>query len=164
MSLLAFALALAAAAQDAPARSADAEILSLFDAVCVRGGDAPAGFQPVEWSSFPAELRFMNTYGHGGTFLRAETGGRVVYIARTAGPGHDSLAAGEQRCGVAIRGANFSRLLRAIGDQLRTRPIEISLGGMRNVVFPAEQGALSVSEAEGGWIIVRAYGISMRAN
>ena len=159
-----FALALAAAAQDAP-RSADAEILQIYDNVCVRGEEAPAGFQPVEWSTFPAALRLLNTYGHGGTFLRREGEGRIVYIARTSGAGHDSLVASERRCGVAIRGANFDRLARAFGRQLGGRPFgPMNMVGHKVIMFPSSPlGLLSVSEADEGWIIVRVYDMSMRA-
>ncbi|HEV2817251.1 MAG TPA: hypothetical protein VGW40_08555 [Allosphingosinicella sp.] len=153
-----------AAAQDPP-RSADEEILQIYESVCVRGEEAPAGFQPVEWSEFPEALRLMNTYGHEGTFLRREGDGRLVYIARTSGAGHDSVVASERRCGVAIRGASFDRLARAFGRQLRTRPMRMNMIGHQVIMFPASPlGLLSVNEADEGWIIVRAYDISMRAN
>lgn len=161
--LITAALALAAAAQEAP-RSADAEILQIYDSVCVRGGDAPAEFQPVEWNTFPAALRLMNTYGHGGTFLLRDAGGRTVYIARTSGAGRDRFVEAERRCGVAIRGANFDRLVRAVREQLRVRPLaSMRIGGQQIVMFPSSPlGMLSISEADQGWIIVRAYDISLR--
>ena len=154
-------LALAAAAQDAP-RSADAEILEIYNAVCVRGEDAPAEFRPVEWSTFPTELRLLNTYGHEGNFLLRDAGGRTVYIARTSGAGRDSIVAAERRCGVAIRGANFNRLARAFARQLGVRPLEMNMLGHKVVMLEAPQGVLSINEAEQGWIIVRAYGVSFR--
>ena len=154
-------LAVSAAAQDAP-RSADAEILQIYNAVCVRGEEAPAGFQPVEWSAFPQALRLMNTYGHEGTFRMRDGGGRTVYIARTTGAGQDSIVAAERRCGVAIRGANFNRLVRAFAQQLRVRPLEMGMLGHKIAMLQSPPGVLSVSEAEEGWIIVRAYDVSFR--
>lgn len=160
-SLIAAFLALAAAAQDVP-RSADAEILEIYNSVCVRGEEAPAAFRPVEWSAFPEALRLLNTYGHEGIFLLRDAGGRTVYIARTSGAGRDSLVAAEGRCGVAIRGANFNRLARALAQQLRVRPLEMNMLGHKVVILASPQGALSVNEAEQGWIIVRAYNVSFR--
>jgi hypothetical protein len=154
-------LALAAATQDAP-RSADAEILDIYNAVCVRNENAPAGFRPVEWSTFPPALRLLNTYGHEGNFLLRDAGGRIVYIARTSGAGHDSIVAAERRCGVAIRGANFNRLARAFARQLGVRPLEMNMLGHKVVMLEAPQGLLSINEAEQGWIIVRAYDVSFR--
>lgn len=160
-SLIAAFLALAAAAQDAPP-SADAEILEIYNTVCVRGEEAPAGFRPIEWSAFPPALRLLNTYGHEGLFLLRDGGGRTVYVARTSGPGRDSIAAAEGRCGVAIRGANFDRLARALARQLRVRPLEMSMLGHKVVILQSPQGALSVNEEEQGWIIVRAYNVTFR--
>lgn len=164
MIIFFLALAAAAAAQDAP-RSADAEILELYTAVCVRGEEAPAGFQAVEWSAFPAALRLMNTYGHGGAFLTRDAGGRTLYIARTSGAGQDRIVEAERRCGVAIRGANFDRLTRAFREQLRARPLaSMRIGGHQIVMFPSPpRGVLSVSESDEGWIIVRAYDMSFRS-
>jgi hypothetical protein len=158
---IAIVLALAAAAQDAPA-SADAEILHIYDAVCARGEGAPTGFRPVEWSAFPPALRLLNTYGHEGIFLLRDGGGRTVYVARTSGPGRDSIAAAEGRCGVAIRGANFDRVARTLARQLGVRPLEMNMLGHKVVILQSPQGALSVNEAEQGWIIVRAYNVSFR--
>ena len=152
---------LALAAQDTPA-SADAEILQLYQAVCVRGEEAPEGFEPVEWSAFPQALRLLNTYGHEGVFRIRESGGRTVYIARTSGAGHDSFVAAERRCGVAIRGANFDRLARTLARQLRVRPLEMSMLGHKVVMLELPQGVLSINEADEGWIIVRAYNVSFR--
>jgi hypothetical protein len=159
--LLALTAATAGAARDAP-RAADAEILQIYDAVCVRDQGAPDGFQPVEWNAFPDALRLMNTYGHGGIFLHRDSGGRAIYIARTSGAGHDQMVASERRCGVAIRGANFGRLVTAFGQQLRVNPISMRMVGHQVAMFQSPQGVLSVSEAEEGWIIVRAFNMSFR--
>lgn len=163
-------LALAAAAQEPPASAApaapasmtDAALLALFDDVCTRGRDAPAGFRAVEWSSFPEALRFMNTYGHGGTFLRGEEGGRTAYIARTRGEGHLDPGT-ETRCGVAVQGASHDGLVAALGTRLRTRPVgPIVLGGLSNTLFVSDAGAVSVSQADGEWVIVRTFDMTIR--
>ena len=152
---------LASAAQDNRA-SPEAQVLALYDAVCVRSAEAPAGFQPVEWSSFPAALRLLNTYGHAGTFLRGEVDGRILYAASTTGPGRDAIAAGERRCGVAIRGANYSRVVSTLSRQLGVRPMEMNMVGHKVAMLRSPQGVLSVNEGDEGWTIVRAYDVTFR--
>jgi hypothetical protein len=142
--------------------SPEAQVLALYDAVCVRSAEAPAGFQPVEWSSFPAALRLLNTYGHEGAFLRGEVDGRVLYAASTTGPGRDAITSGERRCGVAIRGANYSRIVRTLAGQLRVRPMEMNMVGHKVAMLRSPQGVLSVNEADDGWTIVRAYDVTFR--
>ncbi|HYG29466.1 MAG TPA: hypothetical protein VD887_04545 [Allosphingosinicella sp.] len=153
-----FALALAAA-QPAPAEAAtaaradSAALLELFDRVCLRGEDAPAGFAPVEWSAFPEPLRLLNTYDHAGTFLRSEAP-TLTYVARTRGPAH--MAAGvESRCGAAVRGADtrdvVARLARMTGAQVMP---PMATGGMTMTMLMGD-GAFTVYSTEDQWVIVR---------
>jgi hypothetical protein len=155
------ALPAPAAAQDGRS-SPDEQVLDLYAALCVRNTGAPAGFVPVEWSSVPAELRLLNTYGHAGTFLRGEADGRILYAARTTGPGQDSIAAGEHRCGAAVRGADLDRVARMLTRRFRARAMPMNLGPIRATLFQSEQGVISLSEADDGWIIVRAYDVTFR--
>ncbi|HYI63575.1 MAG TPA: hypothetical protein VEW71_01680 [Allosphingosinicella sp.] len=172
-AVLAPALALAAtaplaAAQTAPPPPAivaaadqarDAAFLALFNRVCMENQEPPRGFETIEWSAFPDDLRFMNTYNHGGTFLRSEQEGAVLYIARTRGPGHMSPGI-ETRCGIAGQSADHDRLVAALSAQLGAdpgRPLE--MGGMTTSMLVSRSGAVSVTRTPGAWIIIRNLGI-----
>lgn len=153
-----FALALAAAqpaaAEAAPAPAADAgALLDLFDRVCMRGEDAPAGFAPVEWSAFPQPLRLMNTYDHGGTFLRSDAPA-VTYIARTSGGAH--MAQGlEARCGVAVRGADASQVVTRLAERTGAQAMPTMTTGDLSMTMLISDRGYTVYSTEDRWVIVR---------
>jgi hypothetical protein len=164
------ALALAAA-QPAPAAATPAPavpaadagaLIALFERVCMRSEEAQ-GFQAVQWSDFPAPLRLMNTYDHGGTFLKSETPS-LTYIARTQGPGHMGPGI-EMRCGIAARGADVapivSRLAELAGAQA-SAPLERD--GVTMHMLIGRNGAFTVYKTEGDWVIVRSMGIGIPAS
>lgn len=151
-----FALALAAAqpAAEAAAPAPDARaLLDLFDRVCARGEDAPGGFAAVEWSAFPQPLRLMNTYNHGGTFLRSEAPS-VTYVARTRGEAH--MGAGlETRCGVAVRGADASQVIALLAERTGARAMPaVTTGDLSMTMLISDRG-YTVYSTEDRWVIVR---------
>jgi len=163
------AIALAAVQPDpaeaAVASSADtAALIDLFERVCLTNGDAPAGFAAAQWSDFPAPLRLMNTYGHGGTFLRSEMPS-PTYIARTEGSGH--MAPGlETRCGVAARGVDVSRILSHLAERTGARPgaAPAAMGDVSMHMLIGDRHAVTVYETQDNWVIVRNMGIMIPAN
>ena len=138
-----------------PAPAADtAAVVDLFERVCVRGEQAPAGFETVPWSDFPEPLRLLNTYGHGGTFLRSETPS-PTYVAKTEGESH--MAAGrEMRCGVAIRGADAPAIVARLAERTRARAMRpMEMGGTSMTMLMGDRAAYTVYRVEDGWVIVR---------
>ena len=156
-----FALALAAAQPAPPAdgsRTDSAAVLALFESICLSGAQAPAGFEPVAWSDFPDALRFMNSYGHGGTFLRSAAP-TLTYIAQTRGPGHMSPGI-ETRCGVAVRGVDIAPIVARLRAVARARPMEpLEMGGTSTTMLIGDGGAFTVTRAEDEWVIVRSLGM-----
>ena len=153
------------AAAAPPAAGDPQHLLALFDRVCVKRNDAPAGFRSAQWSDFPKALVLMNTYDHGGTFLRSETPSET-YIARTQGGGH--MAPGlETRCGVAGRlaGADVagvvSRLAESSGAKVG-QPVETSGVSMHMLI--GDRDAVTVYQTADDWVIIRNLGILIPAN
>ena len=150
----------------APAAAGDpGQLLALFDRVCTKRNDAPAEFRSAQWSDFPKALVLMNTYDHGGTFLRSETPSET-YIARTQGAGH--MAPGlETRCGVAARlsagdvAGVVARLAESSGAKVGA-PVETN--GISMHMLIGDRDAITVYHTADDWVIVRNMGIMIPAN
>ncbi|HEX8655110.1 MAG TPA: hypothetical protein VF693_07805 [Allosphingosinicella sp.] len=156
LTLAAAQPAAAEGATAAPAADA-AMLLDLFDRVCLRGEDAPAGFAPVQWSEFPEPLRLLNTYDHAGTFLRSDAP-TLVYVARTRGPAH--MAQGvESRCGVAARGADTREIVSALARRTGAQVMPPMATGGTTMTMLMGEGAFTVYSTEDRWVIVRSLGM-----
>jgi hypothetical protein len=152
-------------AAQAPAPPGDtAALIDLFERVCLANGDAPTGFAAVQWSDFPEPLRLMNTYGHGGTFLRSETPS-LIYIARTEGSGHMTPGI-ETRCGVAARGVDLSQIVSHLAERTGARPnaAPVSLGDVSMHMLIGDRYAVTIYGTQDNWVIVRNMGIMIPAD
>jgi hypothetical protein len=143
-----------------PPAAADAgSLMAIFESLCLSNGGAPAGFETAAWSDFPEALRLMNTYDHGGTFLRRSD--PATYIARTEGPGH--MAPGvETRCSVAARGIETAGIVKRLKERARAeKTSDLGMGGVTTTLIFGKGGAFTVTRAEDDWVIVRSMGILM---
>ena len=135
------------AAQSAPAAtlaSADAEILAQPSASAAkRRRRGPADRMERLSAGAPA----AQPYGHEACAARG--GGRTVYVARTSGPGRDSIAAAEGRCGVAS-GARTSIGSPGARPAAQGPPAEMSMLGHKVSSSSRRRASLSVNEEEQG--------------
>lgn len=154
----------AAAAASAPLADPE-QLLALFDRVCTKREEAPDGFSKAQWSDFPPALVLMNTYDHGGTFLRSE-GPSETYIARTEGAGH--MAPGrETRCGVAGRVADpaVALIVSRLAESSGAKPgPAVETNGISMHMLIGDRDAITVYDAADGWVILRNMGIMIPAN
>ena len=140
-------------------------LLFLFDRVCVRREEAPAGFTAAQWSDFPEALRLMNTYGHGGTFLRSEIPS-LTYIARTQGGAHFGPGI-ETRCGIAGRAfdSDVSIIVSRLAERASVRPAPpVETNGLSMYMLIGDRDAITVYHTEDGWVILRNMGILIPAD
>lgn len=145
----------------APAADADA-VMGIFESVCLSDGEAPAGFETAAWSDFPEALRLMNTYDHGGTFLRRAS--PATYIARTQGPGH--LMPGiETRCGVAAQGIETAEIVERLRKSAQAeKTSELAVAGASATMISGKGGAFTVMRVAENWVIVRSMDTLIRAD
>lgn len=142
-------------AADGPApTAADADaVMGMFESVCLSNGKAPAGFETVAWSDFPEALRLMNTYDHGGTFLRRAS--PATYIARTEGPGHMTPGL-ETRCGVAAQGLETAGIVERLRKSAQVeKTSEMAVAEVAMTLIVGKGGAFTVTKAAENWVIVR---------
>lgn len=154
----------AAAEPAAPVASAGvdatAAVLDLFERVCGGNEQAPGGFDVVQWSDFPQALVLMNTYGHGGTFLRSATG--EAYIARTQGQAHMGPGR-ETRCAVAARGIDAARIVAHLAERTGAPAVPLQVEGVSANMLISDRGAFTVYDVADDWVIVRSMGILIPA-
>jgi hypothetical protein len=137
----------------------DGPFLAAFVGTCMENGSPPAGFEPSAWSDFPEALRLMNTYNHGGTFLRGSIADRTAYVARTRGEAHLNPGI-ETRCGIALQGASYDHLVTALAARLGVEPVDpIEVNGVRSTMLVSRAGMVTVTSTTDDWIILRNMGI-----